>query len=329
MAKIKYKTKGVERKGGGNVPKPGVYRCKVISCVDATPSGKDRRLEVTYEIQEGESKGYKLYDYINLVSEAAEWKLAQFVDALGLPENGTIDTEEIVDTALNVRTRVENSEQYGASAKPATLMPLDGDEDEEDLTAEDDDDTSADDGDDDAASDDDEVYSEEELEALEKDELKEVAEEYEVEWPKRLTAAGKKKVIAAILEAQGGDEDEDEEGEGDDELWTEEELNELDDDDLVEQAGEFELDADDYQKTTGKGKAKKTKLDRDGLIAAILEAQGDEDEDGEESEDEDDTPDYDEMELADLKALCKERSLNPKGTKKVLVARLKKDDEPF
>lgn len=333
MAKIKYKTKGVERKGGGNVPKPGVYRCKVVACVDATPSGKDRRLEVVYEITEGDEKGYKLYDYINLVSEAAEWKLAQFIDALGLPENGTMDTDDIVGTALNVRTRVENSEQYGASAKPATLMPLDGDEsDDEDLSEEDEDAEDADADDEAEDTDEDEEWDEESLGELEKTELKEVAEEYEIDFPSRLTAAGKKKVIAAILEAQGGDEDEESSDEEDeDELWTEEELAELDDDDLLEQAGEFELDADDYQKSKKvKGKVRKT-LDRDGLIAAILEAQGGDDEESEdgEDEDEDETPDYAAMDLPALKALCKERSLDTKGTKKLLIKRLEKDDEPF
>jgi hypothetical protein len=79
MAKIKYNVKGVESKGDKPLPKPGVYRCKVVSCVDATPSGKDRRLEVVYEITHGENKGFKLYDYINLVSEEAAWKLRRFV----------------------------------------------------------------------------------------------------------------------------------------------------------------------------------------------------------------------------------------------------------
>lgn len=60
----------------------------------------------------------------------------------------------------------------------------------------------------------DEPYTEEELSAMEKDELFEVAGEFEVDTPTRLTAAGKKKLVAAILEAQEEDEGEgDEEGE--------------------------------------------------------------------------------------------------------------------
>ena len=154
--KIKYNVKGVEAKGDRPTPKPGVYRCKIVSCVDAKPEGKDRRLEVQYEITEGENKGYKLYDYINLESEASEWKLASFIRAVGLPEEGELNPDKLVGVGLTVRTRVENSEQYGSQAKPASLMPLDGTEgesgDAEDLS---DDDTEPEAGDGDADGDDD------------------------------------------------------------------------------------------------------------------------------------------------------------------------------
>lgn len=272
MAKIKYDVKGVESRGDRPVPKPGVYRCKIISCVDAKPDNKDRRLEVQYEITDGDSKGYRLYDYI-VFAESSEWKLAQFIRACGLPEKGTLDPDKLVGTALNVRTRVENSEEYGTSAKPASLMPLDGDddEDEEDLTEDEeteeevdetedddteDDDESEEDEDDESDDEEDEDWTEEELESLDSKELRAVAEDYDdVTVPAKLTAAAKKKLIAAILEAQGGDDDEE--------------------------------------------------------------------------EDEEEKPDYDSMDLADLKALAKERKLSPKGNKKVLVARLEKDDDPF
>lgn len=71
---------------------------------------------------------------------------------------------------------------------------------------------------------DNEPYTEKDLKKLDKAELKEVAEEFEVEFPKRLTDAGKARTIKAILEAQeGSDEGEEVDGEpvvdADEEPW--------------------------------------------------------------------------------------------------------------
>lgn len=324
MAKIKYDVKGVDPGGDRELPKPGVYRCKVISCVDAKPSGKDRRLEVQYQITDGDHKGFVLYDYINLESEAARWKLAQFIKACGLPASGTLDPDEVIGTGLSVRVKIQpETDQYAASARPATLLPLDGDE-KEDLDA-DDDDTEPDDDDDD---DDDSTYTQEELEELSNSDLKEVAGELEVEVPAKLTAKAKEKLIAAILEAQSEDDDEDEDGGGDDEEeYTWDDLSGMDRDELVELIEENELDV---ETTTGKGKKKKD-VDEDDLRTAIaeeLEIEVPDDED----DDEDDAPNYDDTEewtLAKLKAEAKKRKLSDKGTRKAIVARLKKDDSPF
>lgn len=348
MAKIKYNVKGVDT-GGGPLPKAGVYRCKVTSCIfnEKPDSGKPPRIEAVYEIQSSSDgdkthKGYKLYDYVPTTNEEMEWKLAQFIKAMGLPESGSFEPKECVGTGLNVRVRIQpETEQYAAKANPATLIPLDGEEgsdDDEDLSEE----TEGEETVDGEAEEDNEPWTEEELEGLEKAELKEVAGEFEVDWPKRLTDAGKAKVIAAILEAQG--EAEEEEGEeGEDDLWTEEELTELTDVELKGVAfGDpeddddegFGLDESDYvtKKKNPKTKKMVTKFDRDACIAAILEAQEGGEEEGEEEGEggeEEEAVDYNEMEVADLKALCKERKLDTKGTKKMLVARLEKDDEPF
>lgn len=83
----------------------------------------------------------------------------------------------------------------------------DGDADN-DQTADD-----AGDGEDDSEGED-EPYTEEELSEMEKDELFEVADEFELEKPKRLTPTGKGKLIAAILEAQDEDESEGEDDNG-------------------------------------------------------------------------------------------------------------------
>lgn len=220
----------------------------------------------------------------------------------------------------------------------------------------------------------DEPWDEETLLELGKDELAEAAAEFEVEMPGRLTAAAKKRVVAAILEAQNGDED-DEDEEGDEEEYTEDDLNELTLADLKTVAtDEFELDVP-------KGKAAVVKKK---LVAAILEAQeeaGDEDEDEEDEDDdgyddmtktqlakevrsrngkvkkgmteddmkewlreqdgegddddEDEELDPEEMDLDEIKAALRERGITVKGSEKMLRAKLVKaleaddDGDPF
>jgi hypothetical protein len=59
-------------------------------------------------------------------------------------------------------------------------------------------------------------WTEERLAALSKDDLKAIAQEFEVEWPQRLTDKGKERVIAAIIAAQSdgdGETSDDETGE--------------------------------------------------------------------------------------------------------------------
>lgn len=348
MAKVKFNVKGVESGGGDRpLPKPGVYRCKITSCVVGQPTGKDKRIEVVYTITDGDHKNFPIYDYINLESEAAAWKLRQFLEAVGLvsekKESGDFDPEELVGTALSVKTKVQpETEQYAASVKATLLMPLDGDADDDDAE-----DLSDDDGDDDNE---DVDYS-----AMDLDELKEAAEEAELDVAEIIKGKKKKAEKEAALrealeendasdddddDADDADDSDDDDGdEDDDETYTEEELEELDDDDLVDVAFGYEdedgdeiegvLDEEEkseYVKTKGKGKAKKVTVDREALIARILEAQeGDEDDD----DGDDETPDYESMDLKALKKLAKERDISDKGSKKVIIARLLKDDQPF
>lgn len=322
--KVKYNVKGVDPGGDRTMPKAAVHRCKVTSCTVVKPEGKDRRIEAQYTVMDDDpkgSKGYVLYDYINLEREDLDWKLAQFIKAVGLPETGSFDPDEIVGTALNIRVKIRpETDDWAAKAVPGTLIALDGEEDEgEDLSDEDEDE----DEDEDGAE---EAYTEADLKKMSNDELKEAAEEVGVEdIPQRLSAKSKPKLIAAILEAQASEdedeEDEDEDEDGDEDSYSEEDLAEMSLTELKDVAEEFEV-------TVPKGKPA---LVKKKLISLIIEAQGEsEDEDDEdEDEDEDEEQDYESMELSELKALCKERKLDTKGTKKILVSRLQKDDDPF
>jgi hypothetical protein len=197
-----------------------------------------------------------------------------------------LSTTDLKDAAGELEVEVPAGKLTPAKKKKlidAILEAQEGDEDDEG------------DGEDEDEDEDEEEWDEESLMAASKDELAEAAGEFEVEFPTRLTAAARKRVVAAILEAQGGDgEDEDED---DEEQYSEEDLAELSLADLKTVAtDEFELEVPKGNITIVKKK----------LIAAILEAQeGGEDED--EDEDEDDDDGYDDMTKTQLAAEVRSR----------------------
>lgn len=341
MATIKYDVSKVEAEG--NVPKPSVYRAKITQAKLEKPEGKDARIAVRADITgpDKEAKGYTLRDWILLGRDDLEWKVAQIIRACGMPEKGELKLDKddnvkgMLGVSVSVRTRVENSDEYGPQARPAAWLPLDGDDD--DLKS---DDENLDDDDDPTGDDDDDLWTEEELLELDKDELKEQAGEFEVTFPKRLTEAGKAKVIAAILEAQEKEASDDDADSDDDDDLTWDDLSEMDKDEIAEVIEENELE---IKLTTGAGKKKKARdLDevREEIAEALeIEVPDDDDDDSDDGDDDDDAPDYDEMDLDELKELAKERDLKVatiiKGKKtkaareKALREALAKDDEPF
>lgn len=144
------------------------------------------------------------------------------------------------------------------------------------------------------------------------------------------TYEGKKRArIVEFLSSDSDDEDEDEE---------EEDSEDDDSEDDDEDEDEEEEDDEDYESMTlkelkalakerGISVAKKDK--KDDIIAKLEEDDEEEEEDDEDEEDEDDTPDYEEMSLKELKALCKERGLKvtKKDDKDSLIEKLEEDDE--
>lgn len=109
----------------------------------------------------------------------------------------------------------EEEQDKPASRVMSYLEELLGTEEGDD---DDDDDAEAEGDEDEDEEGEEEPWTEAELKKLDKEELREAAEQFEVEFPKRLTEAGTKRTIAAILEAQA-DEDE---SEGDDDAPEEE-----------------------------------------------------------------------------------------------------------
>ena len=148
---------------------------------------------------------------------------------------------------------------------------------------------------------------------------------------------GKMMALADAPEEEPEDEPEPDEPEEDEEEGDEEDDEEAVDLDDLDRAGLKQFIKDEELEI----KVKKSMSD-DDIRAAIAEAMEDEDddEDDDEEEDEDGGADADEeggddeeeddgyesMSIADLKAELKERELPQNGAKKVLIARLRKDD---
>jgi hypothetical protein len=297
VARVKYDVRGVE---GRTLLPAGVYNAKVFSADVTKPEGKDERIELVLEIVGDKThKGAKLYEYINLELDSAKWKLKEFLDAVEVTgkngkDSGTLDTDKIVGTVIGVKTWVrpaDDARGFDEQARVRRMFAVDASSngaDAEDL-----------DDDDDAEGD----YSDMDLAEL-KAELKE----------RGLSTKGKKPALITRLEeddAEDEDEDDDSE-EGEEYEWDDiaelslKELSELNDEEELGIKIRKKSDVDDIR----------TKI-AEALEIEVPEA---EDEDDEESDD------YDEWDIDDLKEELGQRSLSTKGSKKLLVSRLRKDD---
>lgn len=137
MAKLKYDASGIEPGYRGDMPKPGVYRARIVEITDEQPEGKERRLHVVAELtsEAGDAAGYRFHEYINMKGkpggvlipqESVAWKWRQLVDALGLRAKGIFDTENVSRMSeFNVRTRIEPARDgYEERGRIAAMLPL-------------------------------------------------------------------------------------------------------------------------------------------------------------------------------------------------------------
>lgn len=130
-----------------------------------------------------------------------------------------LDAEDDDDlTVLNNLADYEEAQDKPTSRVLSYLEELIGTEDDEadEEEAEEEEETEAVADSDDDDDEETEPWDAESLAELEKAELKEVADEYGVDFPKRMTETGKARTIAAILEVQGEDEGEETEAAADD-----------------------------------------------------------------------------------------------------------------
>lgn len=124
MAKlVPYDVEGVEEGGGGTgvKVKPGVHVAEIVRCQkrDQKKSG-DPANDIEVALSFGDEFDWA-FTYIGL-SKAADWKLAEFVRALGLKEKGNLDPDKMVGKLMRVKV---NSGSYEGEYAPdvGRLMP--------------------------------------------------------------------------------------------------------------------------------------------------------------------------------------------------------------
>ena len=123
------------------------------------------------------------------------------------------------------------------------------------------------------------------------------------------------------------DEDEDDEDEEEDD--EDDEDDDEDEDEDEDEEDEVDYDSLSLKELKALAKEKGIKFDKkakkDDIIALLQE----EDDEEDEEDDDDDTPDYESMNLKELKALCKERGIKvtKKDNKESLIEKLEEDDE--
>ena len=151
MAKlIEYDVSGVEAGGGGTgvKVKPGVYPAEIVRCEkrDSKKDGSPAN-DISLVLNVGEEYDW-LFTYIGL-SEAADWKLAEFTRAVGLKDKGKFDPDKMVGKIIRVKVnpgtydgeyspdvgrlmKAQPEDEVGGTAVPAEddVSPDDGPDDD-------------------------------------------------------------------------------------------------------------------------------------------------------------------------------------------------------
>lgn len=337
MARFKFDVRGVE--GRGSTLPAGVYDGQITSADITKPDGKDERIELVVEvINNKDHNGKKLYEYVNLESEAARWKLLELLEAVGVDDkHGTLDTDrQMKGKKIGVKTFVRPADDvrgFDEQSRIRRMFALDG---ANSAPAEDLSEVSAE-AEPEAEGEGEEITYEEVARAS-RTELKGLNTEFEL-GIKVLRSMSDDDLRAAVMEgleltppgASDEEEPEEEEAEESEEeggiTWTE--LQALD------RTGLKQLNTKDQL-----GVRVVKSMTDDDLREAVAEAlevevpaketpepeEAEEAEEGEEAEATTPSDDYDEWSEDDLREELGDRNLPPKGPKGVLIRRLRKDD---
>lgn len=276
---------------------PGYYVCTIDEMSHGPgKEGKDSRAEVILKpvasfkdgVRTKLTENYsRIWDYIS-DGESSGWKRAQFGAALGIKTKRGVFQEDIemekgkpgsvVGKEVLVRLKKDSDQEGNYRAKAGNYLPKDALDNAEEGGSEPEE-VDDEDGEPEEEGTEEEYDFEALGEAADEDDeeaqatLTELAAEQELDPDEYETWAELAATLAEQIEAGEPDaEEEGEEGEeggeaeGDDDLYTEEQLMEMDRDALEEAGNYFDLKIADYAKL-GKGKAKPA------FVAAILEAQ--------------------------------------------------------
>lgn len=336
IPKVKYDVSNVEDSGGFEHVQPGMYIGKISEVnLKESKSGNGPMLEIilqpvktadgkTVKAKDKKKQVARVYTYVLLEHEPSDWKLKEFIKAVGLKDKGMIDTDKLVGNSvqMNLKPDTDLNDQYRPRVGKLLAIPAGAKT------------TATDNGASEPEDEAEEDYTEDDLNEMEDDELKEAAGEYGVKAPTgTLTSLKRKKLIAAILESMEESEDEDEDEDEEEDADVEDDASEDEEDEDEDESDEDEADElDGLSRAELKQYIKDNELEvrvtksmeDDDIRDAIVEAQGTEDEE----EDEDEEPvDYNSWSIDALKKEAQERGLSTKGSKKILAGRLGKDDE--
>jgi len=136
LTKIPYDVTDVEAGGFDDDFKPGIYPAKIQSAEHRTQkSNGEPANDIHVVFNMGEGKVFK-HLYINL-DPGSEWKMAEFITALGARKKGSLDLNKIIGKAVRVKLNADTYEGKPTTkigtvmkAKPGADEPADEPEDE-------------------------------------------------------------------------------------------------------------------------------------------------------------------------------------------------------
>lgn len=119
MTKIKVDVEGVERKVFSDI-KPGVWEMEIIEA-EYRPDIPDIKINLEATTNNDDCVGARQFTYVNL-GENSKWKLAEFLDALGMPEKGDLDTDKLIGRRLKVKINSDSYKDDEGNTKQSTRV---------------------------------------------------------------------------------------------------------------------------------------------------------------------------------------------------------------
>ena len=143
MARVKYDVRGVES-GERPVLPAGVHTGKITQADITKPDGKDQRIELIVTVSKN-GTNFPLYEYVNLESETAKWKLRELLEAVGITsgkkgESGALDTDKmLLGKSIGVKTFIrpaDDARGFDEQARIRRMFKVDEAAEDEDIPEE-------------------------------------------------------------------------------------------------------------------------------------------------------------------------------------------------